>query len=63
MIVVLKNLNINNDLERNEIKMDDKKQKNKRDLGKVAVRVIALILAILMVLAVAATLIYYLVTM
>lgn len=43
--------------------MDDKKQKNKRDLGKVAVRVIALILAILMVLAVAATLIYYLVTM
>ena len=63
MIVVLKNLNINNDLERNEIKMDDKKPKNKRDLGKVAVRVIALILAILMVLAVAATLIYYLVTM
>ena len=63
MIVVLKNLNINNDLERNEIKMDDKKQKNKRDLGKVAVRVIALILAILMVVAVAATLIYYLVTM
>ena len=43
--------------------MDDKKQKNKRDLGKVAVRVIALILAILMVVAVAATLIYYLVTM
>lgn len=39
----------------------DKKQKNKKDMGKIAVRIIALILAILMVLAVATTLIYYLV--
>ena len=39
----------------------DRKQKNKHDIGKIGVRVIALILAILMILAVAATLIYYLV--
>lgn len=39
----------------------DKKQKNKREKGKLAVRIIALILAILMVLAVATTFIYYLV--
>ena len=36
------------------------KQKNKRDLGKIAIKIIALILALLMILAVAATLIYYL---
>ncbi len=39
----------------------DKKQKNKREKGKLAVRITALILAILMVLAVATTFIYYLV--
>ena len=37
----------------------DKKEKNRRDLGKIATRVIAGILAILMVLAVGATLVYY----
>lgn len=41
----------------------DKKQKNKHDMGRIGVRIIALILAILMVLAVAATLIYNLIAM
>lgn len=36
------------------------KNENKRDLGKIAIKIIALILALLMILAVAATLIYYL---
>ena len=36
------------------------KKENKRDLGKIAIKIIALILALLMILAVAATLIYYL---
>ena len=41
----------------------EKKQKNKRDVKKIAVRIIALILAILMILAVATTLIFYLLEM
>ena len=41
----------------------DKKQKNKKDMGKMGVRIMALILTILMVLAVASTLIYYLIVM
>ena len=41
----------------------EKKQKIRRDVGKIAIKVIALILAILMVLAVAATLIFYLIAM
>lgn len=41
----------------------DKKQKSKRDMGKIATRIIAAILAILMILAVATTLVYYLVNM
>ena len=41
----------------------EKKQKIKRDMGKIAIRIIALVLAIVMVLAVAATLVYYLVAM
>lgn len=35
--------------------------KKQRDIGRIATRVIALVLAVLMVLAVAGTLIYYLV--
>ena len=38
-----------------------KKEKNRRDYGRLAIRIIAGVLAVLMVLAVAATLIYYLV--
>ncbi len=41
----------------------EKKQKIRRDVGKITIKVIALILAILMVLAVAATLIFYLIAM
>ena len=41
----------------------EKKQKIKRDVGKMATRIIALVLAIVMVLAMAATLVYYLVAM
>ena len=41
----------------------DKKQKLKRDMGKITVKIIALILAIVMIFAVAATLIYYLIAM
>ena len=41
----------------------EKKQKIRRDEGKITIKVIALILAILMVLAVAATLIFYLIAM
>lgn len=37
----------------------EKKEKNKRDIGKIATKIIAAILAILMILAVSATLIYY----
>lgn len=39
----------------------EKKQKNKRDIGKVATKVMAIILAGMMVLSVGATLIYYIV--
>ncbi len=39
----------------------DKKEKNKRDIGKIATKIIAAILALFMILAVAATLIYYLI--
>ena len=39
----------------------DKKEKNKRDLGKIITKIIAAILAILMILAVAGTLIYYII--
>ena len=39
------------------------KQKNKRDVGKIATRIMAAILAILMLLAMGTTLIYYLITM
>ena len=41
----------------------ENKQKNRRDIGKIATRVVALILAILMVLAMATTLIYYLIAL
>lgn len=41
----------------------NKKAKNRRDVGKIATRVIAAILAVLMVLAVASSLIYYLISM
>lgn len=41
----------------------NKKQKNRRDMGEIATRVIAAILAVLMVLAVASSLIYYLISM
>lgn len=37
-------------------------QKNKRDIGRIATKIIAGILALTMVLAVGATLIYYIVT-
>lgn len=40
-----------------------KNQKNKRDIGKIATKIMAIILAGLMVLSVAATLIYYIVYM
>lgn len=36
-----------------------KKQKNKKDIGKVATKVMAVILATMMVLSIAGTLIYY----
>lgn len=39
------------------------KQKNKRDVGKIATRIMAAILAILMILAMGTTLIYYLINM
>lgn len=39
----------------------NKKTKKHRDLGRFAIRVIALVVAIIMVLAMATTLIYYLV--
>lgn len=39
----------------------NKKQKNKRDLGKIGIKIMAFILAGMMVLSVAATLIYCLV--
>ncbi len=41
----------------------NKRQKNKRDVGKIATRIVAAILAVLMVLAVASSLIYYLIGM
>lgn len=39
------------------------KQKNKQDLGRIATRIIAAVLAVLMVVAFAATVIYYLINM
>lgn len=43
--------------------MSDKKEKVKRDLGKIATKVIATILAIMMVVAVGGTLVYYIMSM
>lgn len=40
-----------------------KNQKSKKDIGKVATKVMAIILAAMMVLSVAATLVYYIVYM
>ena len=37
----------------------ENKHRNKRDIGRIAIRIIAAILAVLMVLAVAATLVSY----
>ncbi len=37
----------------------EKKQKNKKDIGKVATKVMAIILAGMMILSIGATLIYY----
>ena len=42
-------------------KSDNIKEKKNRDIGKIATRVIAAILALLMVLAMGTTLIYYLI--
>lgn len=39
----------------------EKNEKGKRDIGKIATKIIAAILAMLMILAVGATLIYYLI--
>lgn len=38
----------------------NKKEKNKKDIGKIATRIIAAVLAILMLFAVVATLVFYL---
>ena len=40
-----------------------KKQKNKKDIGKLATRIMAIILAGMMILSVAGTLIYYIIAM
>ena len=44
-------------------KKKEKNQKSKRDIGKIATKVMAAILALLMILAVAGTLVYYLINM
>lgn len=41
----------------------EKKQKNKKDIGKLAARIMAIVLATMMILSVAGTLIYYIVAM
>lgn len=41
----------------------EKTQKNRRDIGKIATKIMAAILAILMILAVGGTLVYYLINM
>ena len=41
----------------------EKTQKNRRDMGKIATKIMAAILAILMILAVGGTLVYYLINM
>lgn len=41
----------------------EKKQKNKRVIGKIATKVMAAVLALLMILAVGGTLVYYLINM
>ena len=41
----------------------EKTQKNRRDIGKIATKIMAAILAILMMLAVGGTLVYYLINM
>ncbi len=40
--------------------MSEKKEKVKRDIGRVAIKIIAAILAIVMIVAFGATLVYYL---
>lgn len=44
-------------------KQEKVKQKNKRDIGRIATRIIAAVLAFLMVVAFATTAIYYLINM
>lgn len=41
----------------------EKKQKNKRDIDRIATKVMAAVLAVLMILAVGGTLVYYLINM
>lgn len=40
---------------------ENNKEKNRRDIGRIATKIVAALLAILMVLAVAGTLMYYLI--
>lgn len=41
----------------------EKTKKNRRDIGKIATKIMAAVLAILMILAVGGTLVYYLINM
>ena len=41
----------------------EKNQKKKRDIGRIATKVMAAVLAVLMILAVGGTLVYYLINM
>lgn len=50
----------NFEIEEGRLKMAEKKEKVKRDIGRIATKIIAAILAIVMILAVGATLVYYL---
>ena len=47
----------------NKINKIENNQKSRKDIGKIATKVIATILALLMVLAVGGTLVYYLINM
>lgn len=51
---------VNNKTKRTKGKEKIKKEKNRKDLGRIAIKVTAAVLAIIMMVAVAGTLLYYL---
>ena len=61
IVFLLEQLIKNITVEGKQMAKEDKANKNKRNMGRIAARVLAIILALLMVAAVVVTLVYYLI--